>query len=52
MSCHLFGKELQTRLITCNLLFFGMSVSIFPFDVGDRVWDLIQSVPEVFYKNP
>lgn len=25
-----------------------MFLSVFPFDVGGRVWDLIQSVPEVY----
>ena len=29
------------------LLFVGMCLSIFPFDVWDKLWVLIRSVPEV-----
>ena len=42
-SCHLFGKEQLNRLIS---LFVGMPLSIFPFDVWDKLWVLIRSVPE------
>ena len=35
LSCHLLGKELLTRLV------------IFLFDVLDKLWVLIRSVPEV-----
>ena len=41
-----FGKELLTRLVSCNC-FVGMCLSIFLFDVWDKLWVLIRSVPEV-----
>ena len=47
LSCHLFGKELLTRLVSCNFIVVGMCLSIFPFDVWDKLWVLIRSVPEV-----
>ena len=38
------GKELLTRLIIC---YFVVSLFIFPFDVWDKLWVLIRSVPVV-----
>ena len=48
LSCHLFGKELLARLVNYNFLFVCYDMlSIFPFDVWDKLWVLILSVPEV-----
>ena len=44
----LIGNKLLTRHITCNFfLVCQMCSSIFPFYVWDKLWVLIQSVPEV-----
>ena len=42
------GKSCRLGLSTVILLFVGMCLSIFPFDVWDKLWVLIRSVPEVF----
>ena len=41
------GKELLTQLITCNFIVREDMLSIFPSDVWDKLWLLIQPVPEV-----
>ena len=47
MSCHLFGKELLTRLFTSNFIVREDMLFIFPFDVGDKLWGVIWSAPGV-----
>ena len=48
-SCHLFGKVLLLGLPPVMLLFVTICLSIFPFDVWDKLWVLIRSVPEVSF---
>ena len=47
LSCHLFGKELLTRLIICYSVVCKICLSVFLFDVLDGFWVLILPVPEV-----
>ena len=56
---HKFSFSKFTQVATCLgkscclgfspviLLFVGMCLSIFPFDIWDKLWVLIRSVPEV-----
>ena len=48
LSCHLFGKELLTRIISCNFV-AKICLSIFTFDVWDKLWVLILSIPELSF---
>ena len=41
------GKSSWLSLYSVILLFVGMCLSIFPFDVGNKLWVLMRSVPEV-----
>ena len=41
------GKSCSLGLSPVILLFVGMCLSTFPFDVWDKLWVLIRSVPQV-----
>ena len=45
---HLYGKQLFTWLSLVVSLMVSFVLSFFPLDVLDRIWDLIESVSEVF----
>ena len=51
---HLYGKQLFTWLSLVVSLMASFVLSIFPLDVLDEIWDLIESVSEGFltYFNP
>ena len=46
MSCRVIGRA-ANWLIICNFLFVKIRLSIFPFEVWDKLSVLIRSVPEV-----
>ena len=45
---HLYGKQLFTWLSLVVSLMASFVLSFFPLDVLDEIWDLIESVSEVF----
>ena len=45
---HLYGKQLFTWLSLVVSLMVSFVLSIFPLDVLDEIWDLIESVSEGF----
>ena len=45
---HLYGKQLFTWLSLVVSLIASFVLSFFPLDVLDEIWDLIESVSEVF----
>ena len=45
---HLYGKQLFTRLSLMMSLMASFVLSVFPPDVLDEIWDLIESVSEGF----
>ena len=47
-GCHLYGKQLFTRLSLMVSLMASFVLSFFPLDVLDEIWDLIGSVSEGF----
>ena len=46
---HLYGKQLFTWLSLVVSLMASFVLSFFPLDVLDEIWDLIESVSEVFF---
>ena len=45
---HLYGKQLFTWLSWVVSLMVSFVLSLFPLDVLDEIWDLIESVSEAF----
>ena len=45
---HLYGKQLFTWLSLVVSLMASFVLSVFPLDVLDEIWDLIESVSEGF----
>ena len=45
---HLYGKQLFTWLSLVVSLMASFVLSLFPLDVLDEIWDLIESVSEGF----
>ena len=45
---HLYGKQLFTWLSLVVSLMASFVLSLFPLDVLDEIWDLIESVAEGF----
>ena len=45
---HLYGKHLVTWLSLVVSLMASFYVVLFPLDVLDEIWDVIESVPEGF----
>ena len=45
---HLYGKQLFTWVSLVVSLMASFVLSSFPLDVLDEIWDLIESVSEVF----
>ena len=45
---HPYGKQLFTWLSLVVLLMASFLLSVFPLDVLDEIWDLIESVSEGF----
>ena len=45
---HLYGKQLFTWLSLVVSLMASFMLSLFPLDVLDEIWDLIESVSEGF----
>ena len=45
---HLYGKQLFTRLSLMVSLMASFSAVLFPLDVLDEIWDVIESVSEGF----
>ena len=45
---HLYGKQLFTWLSPVVTLMASFMLSLFPLDVLDEIWDLIESVSEGF----
>ena len=45
---HLYGKQLFTWLSLVVALMASFVLSLFPLDVLDEIWDLIESVSEGF----
>ena len=45
---HLYGKQLFTWLSLMVSLMASFVLSFFPLDVLDEIWDLIESVSEIF----
>ena len=45
---HLHGKQLFTWLSLLVSLMASIVLSVFPLDVLDEIWDLIESVSEGF----
>ena len=45
---HLYGKQLFTWLSLVVSFMASFVLSLFPLDVLDGIWDLIESVSEVF----
>ena len=46
---HLYGKQLFTWLSLVVSLMASFVLSIFPLDVLDEIWDVIESVSEDFH---
>ena len=49
---HLYGKQLLTWLSLMMSLIASFVLSLFPLDVLDEIWDLIESVSEGFLTYP
>ena len=47
-SCHLYGKQLFTWLSLVVSMMASFLLSVFPLDVLDEIWDVIESVSEGF----
>ena len=45
---HLYGKQLSTWLSLVVFLLASFVLSLFPLDVLDEIWDVIESVSEGF----
>ena len=45
---HLYGKQLFTWLSLVVSLMASFVLSFFPLDVLDEIWELIESVSEIF----
>ena len=47
-GCHLYGKQVFTRLSLVVALIASFCAVLFPIDVVDEIWDVIESVSERF----